>query len=113
MSAPSIPFPETLERGAGISREIHAATGLDEETLERLVRAFYGAARRDEVLGPLFERLDDGRHIARICAFWSRAALMPGRYHGQPMAAHLPLGLEPDHFEHWLALFEGTARATC
>ena len=43
-------------------------------------RAFYGAARGDEVLGPLFERVDDWEaHIVRICAFWSSVTLMTGR----------------------------------
>jgi hypothetical protein len=38
---------------------------------------------------------------------------MTGRYPGNPMAAHLPLGLGPAHFARWLALFEATARAEC
>ncbi|PZW37750.1 hypothetical protein C8P66_14127, partial [Humitalea rosea] len=47
---PSIPFPETQERRAALSRDITAATGLDEAVLERLVRAFYAAAREDPLL---------------------------------------------------------------
>ena len=111
---PSAAFPETPERRAAISRDIMAATGLDEPTLERLVRSFYDAARRDPMIGPLFAHVHDWEaHIANICAFWSSVALMTGRYHGQPMAAHLKLPLEPQHFARWLALFEETVRATC
>jgi hemoglobin len=98
---PSAPIPESAER-------------LDEATLERVVRSFYGAAREDALLGPLFAHVTDWEaHIANICAFWSSVALMSGRYHGQPMAAHLPLSPAPVHFARWLELFEQTARSIC
>ena len=114
MTTPSIPFPETPERRGALSREISAATGLDEPTLERLVRTFYGTARQDAELGPIFQHVQDWEeHIAKITSFWSSVALMTGRYHGQPMAAHMPLGLEPHHFRRWLELFEQTARQIC
>jgi hypothetical protein len=38
---------------------------------------------------------------------------MSGSYHGQPMHAHLLLPIEGQHFDHWRALFEATARETC
>lgn len=110
----SVAFPETPERRAALTREIEAATGLSDEVIERLVRAFYAAARADAEIGPIFDVVEDWEaHITRICAFWSSVALMTGRYHGQPMAAHLPLPLEPPHFARWLALFEATARRVC
>ncbi len=52
-------------------------------------------------------------HIARITIFWSSVALMTGRYHGQPLAAHFQMELQPQHFGRWLALFEVTARQIC
>jgi len=111
---PSIAFPETPERRAAITRQIQTATGLDELALESLVRAFYDAARHDPMIGPLFDDVQDWEaHIARITTFWSSVALMTGRYHGQPMAAHLKLPLEPQHFARWLELFGQTARAMC
>src|SRR3954447_20828023 len=110
----SIPFPETAERRAAIAQQIKAATGLDEGTLERLVRAFYDRARRDEVIGDLFQHVQDwDQHIATITTFWSSVALMSGRYHGQPLAAHVPLELASPHFDRWLLLFEQTARELC
>ena len=113
-TTPSIAFPETPERRAAITRQIQAVTGLDEPALERLVRAFYDAARHDPTIGPLFDDvLDWEAHIARITTFWSSVALMTGRYHGQPMIPHLKLPLEPKHFVRWLELFEQTARAMC
>jgi hemoglobin len=111
---PSIAFPENAERRAAITRGIQAATGLDEAVLERLVRAFYATARQDDVIGHLFDRVGDWeKHISQISAFWSSVGLLTGRYHGQPLAAHLPLGLEPGHFVRWLALFEATLREVC
>ena len=40
-------------------------------------------------------------------------ALMTGRYHGTPMAKHLPLPVDAGHFDRWLELFEATAREIC
>lgn len=111
---PFAPLPESPERRADIAQRIRSETGLDEATLERLVRAFYATARQDEEIGFLFDGVEDWEaHIATITAFWSSVALMSGRYHRQPMAAHVPLGLEPRHFRRWLTLFEQTARVTC
>jgi hemoglobin len=46
-------------------------------------------------------------------AFWSSVALMSGRYHGNPMAKHLPLPVDAVHFDRWLQLFEATAHELC
>ena len=48
-----------------------------------------------------------------MCAFWSSVALMSGRYHGTPMAKHMPLPVDADHFDRWLTLFEETALEVC
>ncbi len=80
--------------------------------LEHQVRAFYTAARQDPLLGTVFARVQDWEHhIGRISAFWSNVALGTRSYQGNPMAAHLPLGLEPAHFARWLELWAATARA--
>ena len=114
IAAPLAVFPENAERREALAEARRAATGLDEAVLERLVRAFYARARTDPQLGPLFDDVGDWEaHIARITDFWSSVALMSGRYHGQPMVAHLKLPIEPRHFARWLALFEVTARETC
>jgi hemoglobin len=98
-----------------LTQEIVARTGIDEPMIERLVREFYGRARKDTLLGPVFAAhvADWDDHIARICDFWSSVALMTGRYHGQPLRAHLPLKVDAPHFARWLALFEETARDLC
>lgn len=104
--------PETPERRAALSQRLRAATSLDEATLEAFLRAFYGAARQDPLLGAAFAGVADWEaHIARLTQFWSSVALMTGTYHGQPMQAHAHLRLGAAHFARWLALFEETAAA--
>ncbi|WP_270936946.1 group III truncated hemoglobin [Falsiroseomonas oryzae] len=108
----SPPIPEGPDRRAALAREIEARTGLDDAVIERFLRAFYGAARADALLGPAFANVADWeRHIAAITRFWGSVALMRGGYHGQPMQAHAHLALTPAHFARWLDLFERVARA--
>ena len=112
-------FRETVvtaaERRERITAEIVSRTGITEPLIERLVRGFYAKVRADTVLGPIFAaRIEDWEpHLARMCAFWSSVALMSGRYHGTPMARHLPMPIDADHFDRWLGLFEITAREVC
>lgn len=103
------------ERREQMTAEIAARTGITETMIERLVHAFYAKVREDVVLAPVFEaRIRDWeRHLKQMCAFWSSVALMSGRYHGTPMAKHLPLPVDAGHFDRWLALFEATARELC
>jgi hemoglobin len=98
-----------------IIEDIVARTGIDEAMIERLVQAFYGRARLDPLIGPIFESKvhDWEAHISRMCAFWSSVALMSGCYHGQPMVAHLPLPIDTPHFDRWLNIFAETARDIC
>jgi hemoglobin len=98
-----------------IVADIVARTGIDEPMIERLVRSFYAGARLDPLIGPVFANkvLDWEAHIARMCAFWSSVTLMSGRYHGQPMVAHLPLPVGTPHFDRWLEIFVHTAEEIC
>ena len=103
------------ERRERITAEITERTGITEAMIERLVRAFYARIRADAVLAPIFDaRIRDWEpHLAQMCAFWSSVALMSGRYHGTPMAKHLPLPVDAGHFDRWLELFEATAHEIC
>lgn len=100
---------------AAITADIVRRTGIDEAMIERLVRRFYDRARADELLGPVFAGcIEDWEpHLGQMCAFWSSVALLTGRYHGQPMAKHLPLPVDGRHFDRWLELFAATARNVC
>jgi hemoglobin len=103
------------ERRARITRDLMEKTGIDDAMIERLVRTFYARVQVDPLIGPVFAaRIEDwDAHIVKLCAFWSSVALMTGRYHGQPMQAHLELPVGAEHFDRWIALFETTANELC
>lgn len=86
---------------------------MDDWELQRLVDRFYAAVRRDQMIGPLFNRtIDDWpEHLEKLGAFWSSVMLTSGRYKGNPMAAHLrhANSIEPAMFERWLGLWRSTA----
>jgi hemoglobin len=100
---------------AAIIEDVVARTGIDEAMIDRLVRSFYDRARLDPLIGPIFEgKVHDWEsHFKRMVAFWSSVALMSGRYHGQPMIAHLPLPIDTPHFDRWLEIFAATALDVC
>lgn len=84
---------------------------ITEDSIARLVRTFYGRAREDALIGPVFNDAvkDWEHHLSQISDFWSSMLLKTGRYDGRPMRPHLMLKLSPAHFDRWLALFEPTA----
>jgi hemoglobin len=89
-------------------------TGVTEDSIAMLIDRFYGAIRRDPVLGPVFENAiaEDAwpKHLATMRRFWSSVMLTSGQYSGNPVAVHRAVeGLERPMFERWLALFEATA----
>jgi hemoglobin len=91
---------------------------LDEEMVAAVVSAFYARARRDEVIGPVFERLIPAdrwpEHIQTITDFWSSMLLGTRRYVGRPMPKHLAIPeLNDAHFQRWLTLFRATAEELC
>ena len=81
-----------------------------EADIRRLVVSFYAMVREDSLLGPIFdaEVADWEKHFDRMCEFWSSAVLKTGRYSGRPALKHFGLGLTPEHFSHWLKMWEKT-----
>lgn len=81
------------------------------EAIDRLVRAFYGRARQDDLLGPIFEAgvADWEAHLAHIARFWRVVMLREGRFTGNPMGAHARHPIRPEMFDRWLALWRATA----
>jgi hemoglobin len=82
---------------------------------ERLVRAFYGRAFEDAMIGYLFTdvaRLDLEAHVPRITSFWETILLGARSYGGgafRPHAAlHAKAPLREGHFARWVALWEQT-----
>jgi hemoglobin len=108
-------FRSAEERRAAIVALTQKETGIDETMIETLIRAFYARVRQDALLAPIFEsRISEWEpHLDNMFAFWSSLTLQTGRYHGQPMAKHMPLAVDARHFDRWLALFEETARDLC
>lgn len=82
---------------------------------ERLVRAFYGRALSDPLIGWIFvdiARLDLEAHVPRITAFWETVLLGARSYGGGAFAPHAALharaGLQGGHFARWLELWRTT-----
>ncbi|MFV0303143.1 MAG: group III truncated hemoglobin [Paracoccus sp. (in: a-proteobacteria)] len=85
------------------------------DQIDRVVRVFYAAIRRHEVLGPVFGRhvTDWPGHEAKIARFWKKAILYQPGYDGNPMQVHMAAGdVRAAHFTPWLALFDETLRRT-
>ena len=91
---------------------------LDEAMITAVVERFYADARRDPLIGPVFNRVIAPEawphHLATIADFWSSMLLGTGRYAGRPMPKHLAIPeLSDAHFQRWLALFRRTATELC
>lgn len=108
-------FRSAEERRAAIVALTEKETGIDEAMIETVIRGFYARVRQDPLLAPIFEsRIADWEpHLDNMFAFWSSLTLHTGRYHGQPMAKHMPLPVDARHFDRWLVLFEEAAREVC
>jgi hemoglobin len=87
----------------------------DRADCERLVRAFYGRALTDPVIGFLFTdvaHLDLEAHVPQLTAFWETILLDARSYGGGAFAPHAALNakveLRSGHFERWLVLWRAT-----
>lgn len=85
---------------------------------ERLVRAFYGRALTDPIIGYLFTdvaHLDLEAHVPRITSFWETILLDAHSYGGGAFRPHIELHmkspLQHGHFERWLYLWRETIDA--
>lgn len=82
---------------------------------ERLVRAFYGRALEDPIIGFLFTdvaKLDLEAHVPVIASFWETILLGAKTYGGGAFAPHARLHVKAPlrraHFDRWLALWRAT-----
>ncbi len=85
------------------------------EDCERLVRAFYGRALTDPVIGFIFvdvAKLDLEAHVPRIASFWETILLGAQSYGGGAFRPHAVINaqvpLRAGHFERWLWLWHAT-----
>lgn len=82
---------------------------------ERLVRAFYGKALVDPIIGWIFvdvAKLDLEAHVPQIASFWETILLGARSYAGGAFAPHAAIHMQAPlrrgHFERWLWLWCGT-----
>jgi hemoglobin len=82
---------------------------------ERLVRAFYGRALTDPIIGFIFTdvaHLDLDEHVPTITSFWETILLGSQTYRGGAFAPHAQLHakveLREAHFKRWLQLWTAT-----
>jgi hemoglobin len=82
---------------------------------ERLVRAFYGRALEDPIIGFIFvdvAKLDLEVHVPRITSFWETILLGARSYSGSAFRPHAELHAEvrlrEGHFTQWLNLWSRT-----
>jgi hemoglobin len=87
----------------------------DRADCERLVRAFYGRALVDPMIGWIFvdvAKLDLDVHVPVITSFWETILLGSQSYAGGAFRPHAELHdrvpLRAGHFERWLALWRTT-----
>jgi len=84
----------------------------DRADCERLVRAFYGRALVDPVIGFIFTdvaKLDLEEHVPVITSFWETMLLGAGTYGGGAFGVHANLNRQvpfrAGHFVRWLTLW--------
>jgi hemoglobin len=82
---------------------------------EQLVRAFYGRALQDPIIGFIFvdvAKLDLEAHVPRIASFWETILLGARSYSGGAFRPHAELHakvrLREGHFTQWLNLWSRT-----
>ena len=92
----------------GLMSDAALASHVTPQNLRDLVGRFYGRAREDELLGPVFGAAieDWDHHLDHIAAFWSSSLLGVGRFAGRPMGAHMRHPITPPMFDRWLALWK-------
>lgn len=81
---------------------------LSRDDIKLLVDDFYDKVRQDELLAPVFSHVDWPHHLPIMYDFWSSMMLGDQSYRGNPLQKHLPLPIEPRHFERWLKHFHDT-----
>ncbi len=78
------------------------------QDIQLLVDSFYEKVRQDNLIGPIFTevaKVDWNEHLPKLYSFWSDLLLGEDSYRGRPFPPHIPLNLQPGHFERWLYLF--------
>lgn len=82
------------------------------EDVYLLVSSFYDKVKKDKVLGPFFEVIEDwDEHLEKLTDFWQSNLFLKTRYYGNPLEAHIKADNANDnaiselHFGLWLNLW--------
>jgi len=83
--------------------------------ISQLVNVFYAKIRKDELLGPIFNRhISDEKwpeHLSKLTDFWETNLFGLAKFKGNPSAKHLKVDanlnhtIEQTHFGKWLQLW--------
>jgi hemoglobin len=86
------------------------AIGESEDQISHLVELFYSRVQKDDLIGPVFERVvrNWDHHHDTLKNFWCTQLLGTGDYPGNGFVAHQRLPLEEEHFTRWLTIWEQT-----
>jgi hemoglobin len=84
-----------------------------EADIRTTVRAFYDAARADDLIGPVFDSIikDWDQHLKTMDDFWSGALLGTQRYQNAPFPPHIKIKMDQRHFDRWKELWLPAAEA--
>jgi hemoglobin len=77
------------------------------DDIKRLVNSFYDAAKKDDLIGPVFNAkiTDWDKHLNIMYTFWETVILDSYTYKGTPFVQHKDLPINKAHFDRWVQLF--------
>lgn len=83
--------------------------------IETLINSFYTTARKDDLLGPIFNTIigeDWSHHLPRMYDFWNMVIFAAPGYSGNPIRKHVDtdrrMPMNKEHFDRWLELWTAT-----
>lgn len=84
----------------------------NKKDIELLINTFYDKVRKDEALGPIFDKIigdNWGHHLPIMYNFWNMVLFSAPGYAGNPVRKHVEVDkripLEKEHFDRWLQLW--------
>ncbi|GAA5225384.1 group III truncated hemoglobin [Membranihabitans marinus] len=90
----------------------------DRQDISLLVNTFYDSIRKDELLGPIFNRhISEDQwpaHLEKLTDFWVTALFGQACFKGNPTLKHrmvdknLKYSIAPSHFAQWVTLWHKT-----
>jgi hemoglobin len=81
------------------------------EDIILLVDSFYKKVNSDRLLSSVFNdiaKVNWEEHLPVMYSFWSAVLFDTSNYKGQPLASHIDLPINTEHFRRWLNLFKQT-----